>query len=243
MRLVASLVGTVLAVSGAVALGAALVGQEPAPPRPSEATRTAGSDPGGAGHQAAVGAADDPSRPSDARSGAANGAGRSGGTADAATTELGWSRPVRVTIPAIGVSSGLEALGLDSRGVMQAPQDPARVGWFTPAPPPGVPGAAVLAGHVTWNQAPAVFFRLGDLRRGDRIRVRRADGTVAVFAVSRLGEFPKQTFPTRAVYHQIDHAGLRLITCGGTYDAESHSYRSNLIVWARMTATHRARVR
>jgi len=43
------------------------------------------------------------------------------------------------------------------------------------------------------------------------------------------------------VYGAIDHAGLRLITCGGTYDAAKHRYLDNVVVFARLAAVHEAR--
>ena len=33
-----------------------------------------------------------------------------------------------------------------------------------------------------------------------------------MFIVTRVAQFSKSRFPTRAVYGHIDHAGLRLIT-------------------------------
>jgi LPXTG-site transpeptidase (sortase) family protein len=145
------------------------------------------------------------------------------------------SKPVAVSIPKIGVQSTLDELGLDKHGAMEVPQDPARAGWFTPGPSPGALGPAVIAGHVTWN-GPAVFRRLGNLRRGDQVTVTRTDGKTAVFTVTRVARFSKSQFPSGAVYGQIDYAGLRLITCGGTYDAANHSYLDNVVVFARLKA-------
>ncbi|MGH3366684.1 MAG: class F sortase [Nocardioidaceae bacterium] len=147
---------------------------------------------------------------------------------------MDYSEPVRVSIPSIDVSSDLVRLGLDRTGVMETPRSPVRAGWFTPSPAPGVPGASVIAGHITWDRQPAVFFRLGDLRKGDRIEVTRKDRTTAVFEVQRLGEFPKRSFPTRAVYGQVDRPSLRLITCGGAYNERTNDYQANLIVWASL---------
>jgi LPXTG-site transpeptidase (sortase) family protein len=93
----------------------------------------------------------------------------------------------------------------------------------------------VIAGHVTWNGAPAVFSHLAKLRRGDQVAVTRKDGKTAVFTVDRVARFSKSQFPSRAVYGTIDHAGLRLITCGGTYDAVRHRYLDNVVVFARLT--------
>jgi sortase (surface protein transpeptidase) len=144
------------------------------------------------------------------------------------------SDPVAVSIPRIGVQSRLVRLGIKSNGEMELP-DPAVAGWFTGGPTPGALGPAVITGHVTWN-GPAVFHRLGSMRRGDQVTVTREDGKTAVFTVSRVARFSKSRFPSRAVYGAIDHAGLRLITCGGTYDAASHKYLDNVVVFAKLKA-------
>jgi hypothetical protein len=146
------------------------------------------------------------------------------------------SEPVAVSIPSLGVRSTLVDLGLDSNGAMEVPQDPARAGWFSGGPTPGALGPAVIAGHVTWNGAPAVFHRLSSMRHGDQVTVIRKDGKTAVFTVSRVARFSKSQFPSRAVYGPINHAGLRLITCGGTYDAARHTYLDNVVVFARLEA-------
>ena len=117
--------------------------------------------------------------------------------------------------------------------------DPAVAGWYSRGPAPGALGPAVIAGHVTWN-GPAVFHRLGTMRRGDQVTVTRKDGKTAVFTVTRVARFSKSRFPTRAVYGPIDHAGLRLITCGGTYDTARHRYLDNVVVFAKLEAVTRA---
>jgi sortase (surface protein transpeptidase) len=148
------------------------------------------------------------------------------------------SDPVAVSIPTIGVRSVLVDLGLDKEGALEVPEDPARAGWFSRGAAPGALGPAVIAGHVTWNGSPAVFHRLGSMRRGDRVSVSRRDGRTAVFTVSRVAQYAKSRFPSRAVYGPIDHAGLRLITCGGTYDAARHRYLDNVVVFASLSAVH-----
>ena len=147
------------------------------------------------------------------------------------------SDPLEVSIPTIGVRSTLVELGLyDKNGSMEVPKEGAVAGWFSRGAAPGALGPAVIAGHVTWDGAPAVFHRLGTMRRGDQVTVTREDGKTAVFTVSRVARFPKSQFPTRAVYGAIDHAGLRLITCGGSYDTARNSYLDNVVVFARLEA-------
>jgi sortase (surface protein transpeptidase) len=123
---------------------------------------------------------------------------------------------------------------------MEVPKDAASAGWFSEGPTPGALGPAVIAGHVTWDGAPAVFHRLGTLRRGDRVIVARKDGKTAVFSVSRVARFSKSRFPSRMVYGAINHAGLRLITCGGTYDTARRRYLDNVVVFARLEAVRGA---
>jgi hypothetical protein len=141
------------------------------------------------------------------------------------------SHPVTVVIPKIGVRSRLVNLG-KTDGKMDVPT-PAVAGWYTGGPTPGALGPAVIAGHVTWN-GPAVFYRLGRMRPGDQVLVTRKDGRTAVFTVTRVARFSKSRFPSEAVYGPIDHAGLRLITCGGTYDRARRKYLDNVIVFAKL---------
>jgi sortase (surface protein transpeptidase) len=143
---------------------------------------------------------------------------------------LPQSPPVRVEIPAIGVSSPLVRLGLGPDGTMQVPGDYQVAGWFTGGPQPGQLGPAVIVGHVDSRTGPAVFYRLRDLRPGDQIRVVRADRRVVRFRVDSLASYPKQSLPGEEVYGATTAPVLRLITCAGTFDRARRSYRENLVV-------------
>lgn len=140
--------------------------------------------------------------------------------------------PVTLTIPAIGVQTSLIHLGLTSSGALQVPPSTAVAGWYTGSPRPGAVGSAVIAGHVDSRVGPGVFFRLSSLHPGDRVYVRRADGTLAVFLVTDVRQFPKDVFPTSAVYGPTPDAELRLITCGGTFDPKLRAYLGNTVVYA-----------
>jgi hypothetical protein len=161
----------------------------------------------------------------------------SGGDTLTRGTLLPESAPKRVTVPALKVDTPVIGLGLQPDGVMQVPADAATVGWYTGAPAPGALGPAVLAGHVNFKGADGAFARLAELRPGDEVRVARQDGTTAVFAIIRVDRYPKDRFPTDAVYGSIDHAGLRLITCGGDFDDRTGHYVDNVIAYADLKAT------
>ena len=147
------------------------------------------------------------------------------------------SAPVRLRIPAIEVDSDVMALGLRGDGTLDVPPEGFPAGWYTGGPTPGELGPAIIAGHVNWAGSHGVFFSLGELERGEEIYIEREDGSTAVFHVQAVQQFPKDQFPTEAVYADIDHAGLRLITCGGSFDQQARSYRDNIVVFAELAGS------
>ncbi|MEV6962760.1 class F sortase [Streptomyces sp. NPDC051207] len=153
---------------------------------------------------------------------------------------LPYSAPVQVSISSIGVSSSLEELGRDENKAMETPRDPAKAGWYRPGPAPGTLGPAIIAGHVTFNGTPSVFFKLAQLKTGATIKVKRKDGVTAQFTVNHVAQYPKDRFPTVDVYRNLDHAGLRLITCGGAFSKESRRYADNVVVYASLTGARRS---
>ncbi|MCY1136394.1 class F sortase [Actinoplanes sp. Pm04-4] len=147
------------------------------------------------------------------------------------------SVPTRVRIPALDVDEAITGLGQEPDGSMQVPTDARTVGWYTKAPTPGSLGPAVLAGHVNFHGADGTFARLSALHNGDRVEITRQDGITAVFAVTRVDRYAKNQFPAGAVYGAIDHAGLRLITCGGYFDRRSGHYVDNIVAYAELRGT------
>jgi Sortase domain len=146
------------------------------------------------------------------------------------------ARPVRLSIPAIAVSTRLVRLGRLPGGSLQVPHDWDTAGWYKGGPRPGQPGPAVILGHVDSRAGPAVFFRLRELRPRDIVRVGLADGRILVFRVQRVERYPKDEFPAEAVYFPTLNRELRLITCGGEFDYASRNYRDNIVVYATLVA-------
>lgn len=171
--------------------------------------------------------------------GATRGAGRSDSATEgfqdpAAPAATSTATPVRVEIPAIGVSSGLEDLHRGSAGELDPPEDWDSAGWFSDGIVPGQVGPAVIAGHVDSPTSAAVFYRLDELVAGDRITVRMSDGSERVFQVQRSERAAKSAFPTSDVYGTSPTPALRLITCDGTFDTATGHYTDNLIVFATL---------
>jgi sortase (surface protein transpeptidase) len=147
------------------------------------------------------------------------------------------STPTRLQIPKIGVNTQLSQVGLQANGQMQMPWDIETASWYRYSPTPGELGPSVIVGHLdgaNYANMAGVFYRLHELVPGDRIMVTRDDGSVAAFKVLYLKQVPQNNFPTREIYGNINYAGLRLITCGGTFDSSTGHYNQNTVVYAAL---------
>jgi hypothetical protein len=151
------------------------------------------------------------------------------------TTVLAASAPMHLDIPAIQLSASFTLpLALAESGEVAVPESYTEVGWYKFSPTPGELGPSVILGHVDSYQGPAVFWPLGKLVVGDEINITREDGTVVTFVVEGLERYPQSDFPTEKVYGNINYAGLRLITCSGTYNKGAKRYTHNLVVYAKL---------
>jgi len=233
-------IAAVLVAGGGVLVGVGLSNQRHAPqPTAAQAqpdTTTASVTP--PTPTASPGA---PSSPARALRGARSGSSRPAPTSPPPLV-LPRSVPVSIRIPSIGVRSSLLRLGLNADRSIQVPppyEKDSHAGWYRFSSTPGQLGPAVILGHVdSAKYGPAVFFELGALQRGKTVEITLTDATVAVFTVDKVVAYPKSNFPTAAVYGNIDHAGLRLITCGGTFDPHAGGYQSNIVAYATLTSSY-----
>ena len=105
--------------------------------------------------------------------------------------------------------------------------------WYDRGSAPGQDGPAVLLGHVdAAGVGPAVFYKLGDLVPGDLVYITRRDHQTAVFRVTAVALYPEQDFPAKQVYSFTPGPTLRLITCGGDFDAQTRHYLGRTIAFA-----------
>ena len=214
--LLATIVGTLLALSGTTLIVVAMASQHHAPQPPAWAAGSIGAPPSGS----------DPSP-----------------TSMVVGPVLPRSKPVAIDIPAIGVHSSLLYLGVNPDGTIQVASGTSynEAGWYKYSPTPGSVGPAVILGHVdsgAWGAS--VFFKLGDLRPGNTVMVTRRDGLVGVFRITGVRHYPKDHFPTQLVYGNTDNAALRLITCGGSFNYSTGHYVDNIIVFASLVGSHSA---
>ncbi|HVX47646.1 MAG TPA: class F sortase [Mycobacteriales bacterium] len=146
------------------------------------------------------------------------------------------SIPTTVDIPSIGARSSLVQLGVNADKSVQVPpvSEPLQAGWYKYGPTPGEIGPAVILGHIDGNHQEGIFWRLHEVKVGDVVHVKRQDGRTLTFTVRKVDQVSKKAFPTSAVYGNTPDAQLRLITCGGAFDASTRNYLDNIIVYATL---------
>lgn len=152
------------------------------------------------------------------------------------------SPPTGIAIPALGVRSSLgPARGLKPDGTIDdAPLSGPTWSlpwWYNRGPVPGQPGSSVLLGHVDSASGEGrigVFFNLGDLSNGQAVDVTLADGTVTRWVTVSNVLYSDRSFPNSVIYDPSGPPRLRLITCGGSFDADTGHYQSTDVVTAEL---------
>ncbi len=146
-------------------------------------------------------------------------------------------RPLRLTIPRLGVAAPVRSTGVESSGTAEIPSDGDDVGWYKFSATPGDPnGSSVFIGHRdTVAEGAGALFEMDQLRQGDRLLVTNRDATL-VYGVTARSSFDKQALPA-SLFRTTGRHVLHLITCGGAYLPESGGYQENLVVTAVLVRT------
>ncbi|MBF6600031.1 MAG: class F sortase [Dehalococcoidia bacterium] len=139
----------------------------------------------------------------------------------------------RVIIPAAKVDAPIVTKGVDANGVMQAPDNAYDVAWYGFSARPGSGSNAVFSGHLDYVKVgPAVFWNLKDVKAGDSVQIRYADGTTLNYAVTAVNTFDAATAPIPQIVGPTPKDSLTFITCAGTFNRITRQYDKRLIVRA-----------
>jgi LPXTG-site transpeptidase (sortase) family protein len=139
---------------------------------------------------------------------------------------------IRLSIPKIGINTGVHSRSVGTNGAMGDPSGPWMVVWYDFRPfgghvggYPGEPGAnVVMAGHVDYIRVgPAVFYGLQSLAPGDQITVQGANGPVTYAVQWSQWASPAVDF-TSYVAKQGQET-ITLVTCVGAFSAGHYSSR------------------
>ncbi len=139
--------------------------------------------------------------------------------------------PTQVQVGAIGLEAPVIPVGVDDKSQFDVPIA-TTVGWYRYGSAPGQPGASVLAAHVDYNGDRGAFYDLSKLKPGDRVTVKMDDGATLQFTVTGVYEVQKHELPAEELFRKDGTPVLNLITCGGTFNPQKHSYNANVVVTA-----------
>ncbi len=159
------------------------------------------------------------------------------GSSDKATTAgfepmAAPAAPVRLVVPALKLRAPVLPIEVSPDAVLDPPADPTEVGWWRRSARPGADhGQTVLTGH-TVHTGGGVMDRLGQVKRGQVVRVVTKRGTM-VYRATRVLTLTKAQLAARSkdLFAQgRDVNRLVLITCTGWTGS---GYTSNTVVFAR----------
>lgn len=156
-------------------------------------------------------------------------------TPSSASERSSTALPQRIIIPSLGIDAPVREVGIAASGNMAVTASYRDVGWYKLGTVPGERGSAVMAGHLDNGFGfGGVFKDLGKLRPGERIIVRRTDGTEAVFRVEERRSYPYLEVPTETIFNATDGIRLNLITCAGSWVSGKKTYDRRLVVFTKL---------
>ncbi|WP_133982546.1 class F sortase [Kribbella voronezhensis] len=142
--------------------------------------------------------------------------------------------PIRLVVAGAALTMPVKSVGVGADGQMALPADPSTIGWYRFGPGPADrAGSVVLGGHLDSREfGVGPLARLRKVRPGDLIEITMTDGTVAGYRVTTVKDIPKQKLAVDDLFDREGSRRLRIVTCGGPYDADAGGYRDNLVVTA-----------
>ena len=142
------------------------------------------------------------------------------------------AEPVGLQVETIDVDRyPVRGIGLEDNGQLEIP-DETEIGWYKYGATAGHPGSTVLAAHVNWNGSQGPFSQLGSVEPGDQIEVALDDGTTRKYEVTERTMYGKLELPKERIWRNTGAEELVLITCGGEFNPEIRSFKSNIVVYA-----------
>jgi sortase (surface protein transpeptidase) len=142
--------------------------------------------------------------------------------------------PRYLKIPKLGVSARIMQAGVNTAGALDTPKNVYDTAWYTGSAKPGLPGAALIDGHVSSWTTPGVFHDLDKLVSGDQLQITRGDGAVFNYRVVKRQVYNVGQVDMQAALTPITAGkpGLNLISCTGQVIKGTGRYSQRVIVFA-----------
>jgi hypothetical protein len=156
--------------------------------------------------------------------------------------------PTRMSIPALGVDSPIETIGLDRRArpddsgqaPLGAPVDKRKAGWYAAGPKPGLGMGTVLTNGHTYRDGSAIFQEdfAARVAVGQQIDLVLDNGTTCSYRISTVWrnvdavqDYP-QLVASEGLYNQQGPERLFLATCGGPWVESARMFKDINVVLA-----------
>ncbi|RWR19991.1 class F sortase [Agrococcus lahaulensis] len=141
--------------------------------------------------------------------------------------------PTEVRVPSVGLALDVIPVGVREDGQMDVPELVREVGWYRFGPEPGATeGSSVLAAHVDSDRGPAPMSEILDAVPGEAVEITTASGDQLRYRITTVEQLSKDELPLDAIFARDGDHVLRLITCGGEWDAAAGAYEDNIVVTA-----------
>jgi LPXTG-site transpeptidase (sortase) family protein len=139
-----------------------------------------------------------------------------------------------ITIDAINVHTRVVSVGILKDKRMQSPSNVFDVGWFTKSALPGDDGAVVMDGHISSAKTRGVFYRLKDLKKGDKVSVELGGGKTVSYEVVKSDVQDVDKIDMVKVQQPIEgKKGLNLISCTGKVIKGTREFDKRIIVFTK----------
>lgn len=140
--------------------------------------------------------------------------------------------PVSLDIEGTDIDVKVIDVGIDD-DEMEIPRSFYEAGWYRYGPAPGAPaGHAVLAAHIDIGTEEMPFARLKDVPIGTIVTVGREDADPVRYRVSDVQNQRKASLDTEELFRRDGDHELVIVTCGGSWLADSEDYEDNVILTA-----------
>lgn len=130
------------------------------------------------------------------------------------------------SLPTLGVTADVEAIGLLPNNQLDTPHNPHNVGWYDIYDKPGFGGNAVFSAHVDyWPDIKGPFHDLRNVAAGDEVVIVMEDGTEYLYRVISYKRYPVDEIPMGdLIWPENRPEGVEwitMITCGGRFQPTS----------------------
>ena len=152
--------------------------------------------------------------------------------------ETSWE----LIVPSAGIRSAIVTVAKTPSGAMGSPDNPHVIGWLDSSAAPGESGNTLLAGHrdfedISGNVGTGVCWELINTEVGDQMLVRDNEhGIYYVYSVIEAETIDPYDPDAARFLKDTSEPVVTLITCEGSFDAETHQYSHRRVVVGVLSA-------